>query len=227
MAIATQQTATSTSMEKNEKQKLYKTAALLAGITIGYNLIEGFVSVGFGLEDETLALFGFGVDSFVEVISGIGILHMVLRLQQNGAASPDVFEQRALRITGTGLYVLALGLLVTAVIAFWTGSKPETTVAGAVIGLVSIVTMWLLIRAKMSVGRALQSSAIIADAACTKTCLYLSIALLAASMGYELTGIGALDALGALAIAVFAFREGREAFQKAKGIACCSSGSCS
>lgn len=223
MATATQHATEGAHTEQRNTQRLYRTAAILAGITIGYNLLEGIISIAFGVGDETLALFGFGVDSFVEVISGIGILHMVLRLQRDGTANPDTFEQRALRITGTGLYVLAAGLVATAVIAIATGNKPETTVAGAVIALVSIVSMWLLIRAKMSVGRALQSAAIIADAACTRTCLYLSIALLVASVGYELTGIGALDAIGALAIAVFAFREGREAFQKAKGIACCSS----
>jgi len=48
-------------------------AIVLAYITIFYNLAEGIVSVYFGLEDETLSLFGFGLDSFVEVISGVGI----------------------------------------------------------------------------------------------------------------------------------------------------------
>lgn len=66
---------------------LYKTATLLALITIGYNIAEGAVSVWFGAADETLSLFGFGVDSFVEVISGIGIWHMVRRIRSNGGIS--------------------------------------------------------------------------------------------------------------------------------------------
>jgi divalent metal cation (Fe/Co/Zn/Cd) transporter len=81
--------------------------------------------------------------------------------------------------------------------------------------------MWALIHYKVKVGRGLGSAAILADANCTKTCLYLSFVLLVASAGYELTGIGGLDALGAAAIAVFAFREGREAFEKAAGETCC------
>ena len=80
--------------------------------------------------------------------------------------------------------------------------------------------MWVLIYFKMKVGKALGSDAIIADANCTKTCLYLSFILLLASAGYELTGIGGIDAVGAIAISVFAFNEGREAFEKAEGKNC-------
>ena len=80
---------------------LYKWASVLALITIFYNILEGIVSVYFGLEDETIALFGFGLDSFVEVISGVGIWHMVRRLRQNGNENPDIFEIQALRITGS------------------------------------------------------------------------------------------------------------------------------
>jgi divalent metal cation (Fe/Co/Zn/Cd) transporter len=80
--------------------------------------------------------------------------------------------------------------------------------------------MWLLIYFKLQVGKALDSDAIIADANCTKTCLVLSFVLLAASLGYELTGVGGLDAIGAVAIAIFSFREGKEAFEKAAGKNC-------
>ena len=62
---------------------LYKRATLLAQITIFYNLFEGIVSLYFGMADETLSLFGFGVDSFVEVLSGIGIWNMVRQMKRN------------------------------------------------------------------------------------------------------------------------------------------------
>jgi hypothetical protein len=86
------------------KEKLYRWASILALITIFYNLAEGMVSVFFGLEDETIALFGFGLDSFVEVISGIGIFHMMSRIKRNGKTDHDRFEQRALRITGSAFH---------------------------------------------------------------------------------------------------------------------------
>lgn len=195
---------------------LYKLAFVLAYITIFYNLIEGFISVFFGLEDETLSLFGFGVDSFVEVISGIGIWHMLTRIRNNRDVSRDQFEKTALKITGTSFYLLVAGLTATAIYNIIIDHKPETTLWGIIISIISIITMTILIKYKLNIGRALNSNALIADANCTKTCLYLSIILLASSIGYELTGIGGIDSIGAIAIAWFSFKEGREAFEKAK-----------
>ncbi|GAB4387868.1 MAG: cation transporter [Thermodesulfovibrionales bacterium] len=209
-----------------DRERLYRWAYLLALVTIYYNLAEGAVSVFFGLEDETAALFGFGLDSFVEVVSGLGVWHMLRRLRKSGDEGLDRFERQALRITGSAFYILAAGLVATAAVNLYTGHRPETTFWGVVISLVSIATMWALIHFKVKVGRRLGSQAILADAACTRTCLYLSAVLLASSAGYELTGAGGIDALGAAAIAVISFREGREAFQKASsgGAACACGG---
>ena len=80
--------------------------------------------------------------------------------------------------------------------------------------------MWALIYYKIRIGRQLNSHAILADAACTKVCIQLSLILLLASAGYELTGIGGIDSIGAAGIAWLSLREGREAFHKAAGKAC-------
>jgi divalent metal cation (Fe/Co/Zn/Cd) transporter len=202
------------------KVNLYKRASLLALITIFYNLIEGMVSVFFGVTDETLSLFGFGIDSFVEVLSGIGIWNMVRRMRHNPEANPGPFEKKALQITGTAFYILAVGLVITAGISLYQGHRPETTFWGIVIGLISIFTMWALIYFKVKVGKELNSDAILEDANCTKACLYLSFALLLASLGFELTGIGGIDSIGAVLIAIFSFREGRESFEKSRGESC-------
>lgn len=207
-------------------KELYRTASILALITIGYNILEGIVSVFMGATDETLSLFGFGLDSFMEVVSGFGIWHMLRRLQQGGEDRRDEVEQRALSITGGAFYVLAVGMVVTAGLSLWKGHRPITTIWGIVISLLSIASMWLLIRQKMKVGKELNSAAIMADAACSRTCLLLSVALLLASVGYELTGIAQLDAIGSLAIAWLSLREGQEAFAKAKGQDCTCGCSC-
>jgi divalent metal cation (Fe/Co/Zn/Cd) transporter len=209
-----------------EKESLYQWAYALAVITIFYNILEGLASIYFGTEDETLALFGFGLDSFVEVISGVGIWHMIKRIRSNHDANPDHFERQALKITGTAFYILSIGLIATALISIFQGHKPETTFWGIIISLISIVNMWLLIHYKIKVGTQLDSQAIIADANCTKACLYLSIVLLLSSGGYELTGIGGLDSIGAIFIAGLSFKEGRESLQKAKGLSCSCQGSC-
>ncbi len=208
--------------------KLYSFASALAIITIAYNIVEGVVSVFFGVEDGSMALFGFGVDSFVEVISGIGIWHMVRRVRNNDKENPDQFEQTALRITGAGFYVLTIGLSILAAVDLYRGHKPETTFWGIVVSVISIATMWLLIHYKVKVGKQLNSEAILSDAACTRACLQLSIVLLIASAGYELTHIGGIDSIGTFVIAGLCYREGKEAFGKAKtkSFACACDGSC-
>ena len=197
-------------------KKLLSRALFLAIVTVLYNVIEGFVSVIFGAEGETLALFGFGVDSFVEVISGVGILHFIFRMNYKEISRRDSFEKTALRITGTAFYILAVGLVIGSVLIIINDVKPDTTLPGIIISLISIATMYYLMNAKLKVGKELKSDAIIADANCTKTCFYLSFILLASSGLYELFELGFIDALGSLGIAYFAFKEGREAFEKVR-----------
>ena len=208
-------------MERRTKEKLYRLASALALVTVVYNLLEGALSSWLGYADETLALFGFGLDSFVEVISGAGIWHMVRRQRESIDVDHDLFERRALKITGGGFYLLAAGLAVSGGYDGFSGHAPKTTVWGIVVACVSILSMWLLNRYKVRVGKALGSQALLADAACTRVCLYLSVILLVSSAGYQLTGVAWLDAAGAFAISWFCLKEGREAFAKARGVSCC------
>lgn len=198
------------------KDKWLNIALWLSVITIFYNIIEGLVSVYFGTTDDTLVLLGFGVDSFVEVISGIGILHMVLRMQHSKIDNFDKFERLALRITGIAFIVLAIGLIAGSILNLVNKSKPETTLAGIIIAAISILTMYFLMNYKLKTGKALNSEAIIADAHCTKTCIYLSIILLISSLLYEFFKINYIDIAGSLGIAWYAFSEGRESLEKAK-----------
>ncbi len=198
--------------------KYWQYALWLALFTIFYNLAEGLVSIGFGAQDEALTLFGFGVDSFIEVLSGLGILAMVLRIRQQPDTPRSRFERTALRITGLSFYVLAAGLAVTSIYNLVTAHKPTTTVPGLIISIISIGAMWALVRGKRRVGHALNSSPILADANCTVVCIYMSLVLLAASLVYQVTGFGLVDSLGALGLIYFSVREGRESFEKAAGL---------
>lgn len=215
-------------MNKSDMTSLYKTAFALSLITIFYNIIEGVVSAYFGYTDETLALFGFGIDSFIEVISGVGIAHMIIRFRKNDFNKENNFEKTALKITGTSFYLLTAGLTVTVIYNVLTQHKPETTFWGIVISSVSIATMFFLMKAKLSVGNKLMSQPIISDAGCTKVCLYMSVILLASSVIFELTGISFVDSIGAAGLAFYSFREGKECFEKAEGgdCSCSCGGSC-
>src|SRR5574340_589460 len=147
-----------------DRARLYSWAYLMAIITIAYNIAEGLISVSFGFDDETIALFGFGLDSFVEVISGVGIWHMIRRLRNNRRdTNPDHFEQQALKVTGTAFYLLTTGLVFAATANLIYGRKPETTLWGIIVSVVSILTMWALMHYKLKAGRGLNSEAIIAD----------------------------------------------------------------
>jgi divalent metal cation (Fe/Co/Zn/Cd) transporter len=201
--------------------KYWSFALWLALFTIFYNLAEGLISIFFGISDETLTLFGFGVDSFIEVMSGIGILAMVLRIRQNPETSRSQFERTALRVTGTSFYLLAVGLAATAIYNLLKAHKPETTLPGLIISLISIAIMWLLVLGKRRVGQALNSAPILADANCTMVCIYMSLVLLASSLIYQLTGYGFIDSIGALGLIYFSYNEGKESFEKAAGMEDC------
>jgi len=202
--------------------KLYKTAFALAIFTIVYNIVEGSIATYFGFTDESLTLFGFGIDSFIEFISGLGIAHMVLRIQKNPNTHRDNFERSALRVTGYAFYVLVAGLVTSSILNIISGKNPETTLWGVIISLISIVVMLFLLAAKMKVGRALNSEAILADASCTRVCIYMSLVLLLASALYEFFKIPYVDAAGSLGLAYFSFVEGKECFEKAKSDRYCA-----
>lgn len=206
-------------MEEKE-QIFYKRAFWLSLFTIFYNIIEGVVSMALGYADETLSLFGFGADSFIEVLSGIGIAIMITRIRQNPESPKSRFEITALKITGSSFYLLSAGLLAGIILNIIYKHKPETTIWGIVISLISIAMMIWLMNAKKSIGKKLHSEPIIADANCTRVCVYMSVVLLISSLVYEFTGFAYADAIGAAGLIYFSVSEGREAFEKAKGKSC-------
>jgi len=202
------------------KQELFKDAFNLSLFTIFYNIIEGIVSMVLGYEDETLTLFGFGVDSFIEVISGMGIAIMVIRIKQNPESSKSNFEINALKVTGTSFYLLSAGLVAGIILNLIHHHKPETTFWGVIISMISILVMVWLMNAKKNVGKKLNSDPIIADSNCTKVCVYMSIVLLASSLIYQFTGFVYADVIGVVGLIYFSISEGKEAFEKAKDIEC-------
>src|SRR6185437_1383999 len=150
-----------------KNKKFYNIAFGLAIFTILYNIGEGIISTYFGSKDGSLALFGFGADSFIKLVSGIGIAIMIVRIQKNEKSKRASFENIALKITATGFYILVAALLVSSIYNIWTKHKPQTTLWGIIISIVSILVMWLLTNRKIKVGKELNSAPILADANCT------------------------------------------------------------
>jgi hypothetical protein len=206
--------------ETKTTTQLFTYALWLAIFTVGYNFIEGLVSVYFGMEDEALTLFGFGLDSFIETISALGIVNMTYRHRKDITLERSRFEILALKITGWSFYALSISLVAGAVIGIIEQKAPETTIPGIIIGSISIFSMWLLVKLKKDVGRKLGSDAIIADANCNLVCVYMSFILLASSLLFEFTGIAYFDIIGAVGLVWFSIKEGKEAFEKAEGKEC-------
>lgn len=203
------------------EQRLFKRAAAFAAFVCLYNVGEGIVAMLMGYADESLTLFGFGVDSFIEVSSNLGVLYMIFRIRENPLSDRSSFERTALNITGYSFYALAATLVMGIVLSVLTEHRPTNTFWGVLISCVSIVVMYFVASSQLKTGAALHSEAIIADARCTMICIYMSIVLLVSSLVYTLTGFAYADAIGAAGLVYFSIEEGKEALDKAKGKKTC------
>lgn len=183
-------------------------ARWLAYFSIAYNLVEAGVALGYGLHDDALSLFGFGLDSLLESASaGVVLWHL-----SAGHAPDPAREQRATRIIGGLLITLAALLLVGAGLELFSGRGPSQTWPGIIVSSVSLAIMGWLYRAKMQAANALDSPTLREDAFCTKSCMWLSGLLLAGSLAFEGSGLSIFDALASGGMAWLIYREGREAW---------------
>ncbi len=200
----------------------------LSWFTIAYNLLEGVVSIGFGVKDEALSLAGFGADSFIEVASAFVVLWRFRRETENDESMSLKAERRATLILGGLFLALALAAGAASVWRLAVHGSPDTTLPGLVISLLSLSFMFYLWSAKRKVGHALDSATVMKDAACSMACIQLSFVLLAGSLLYLLLpGLWWADAAAALVIAGLIGREGWGTIRAARspdfkgGCACC------
>ena len=194
-------------------------ALRLEYVTVGWNLVEGGIAVAAAVAAGSVALLGFGIDSFVESASG---LVLVWRLHAEGRGrSHEAVEQldrRAHRLVGLSLFLLAAYIAGDAGLALWRHEVPTRSLVGIALTAVSIAVMLWLARAKRQAAAALGSRALAADAFQTTACWWLSIAALCG------LGLNALwhwwwaDPIAALVMSVLIAREGRVAWA---GRDCC------
>ncbi len=178
----------------------------LAWFTVLWNLLEGGVSIGFGAADDSVALWGFGADSLIEVASAVVVM---ARLRQGFKAAATETERKATLAIG-GLFVaLALVVMVGAVLQLASGKHPPTTMPGLVISVLSLSFMTFLWRAKQRAASALDSAALRSDAACSLACIQLSLVLFAGSLLFLLSPrFWWVDATAAILLALLIGREG-------------------
>jgi divalent metal cation (Fe/Co/Zn/Cd) transporter len=180
--------------------------------TIAYNIGEGIIAIGAGLAAGSIALLGFGFDSWIEVAAATIVLWR-LRAELRGGRTDQAKQRRALRVVAVTFFVLAIYLLVEGVRDLRIGAAPEASPVGIALTAASIVVMpWLAAR-KRAAGLAMRSRLVVADAAETRLCAWLSVSTFAGLLAYALVGWTWLDPAAGLVIAAFAIKEGREAWQ--------------
>lgn len=185
---------------------------MLAGASVAYNVVEAAVAIVSGRVADSTALIGFGLDSTVEVMSGLVILW------QFGHTVPEEREHRARRLIALSFFALAAYVVIESARALLTREQPDTSIAGIVLAALSLLVMPLLSRWQRRTGRELGSGAVVADGTQTLLCTYLSAVLLVGLLANALLGWWWLDAVVALVIGAVAVREGRSNW---RGDGCC------
>jgi divalent metal cation (Fe/Co/Zn/Cd) transporter len=201
------------------ERRLLKLAIGLSGLTVGYNLVEAGLAVYFGVEAESIALLGFGLDSLIEVSAALMLLwRLILQWRAASVARVENAEQRVYRFVGITF------LLLTGYIWLESGSQllnleaPQPSVPGIILAILSVLIMPALAWAKISVGKRLNSEAMRMEAKETLACSFLSLFLLAGLALNATVGWWWADPVSALAMTPWLLREGLQAL---KGESCC------
>jgi divalent metal cation (Fe/Co/Zn/Cd) transporter len=192
----------------------------LAWFTIGWNALEGLVAIAAGLAAGSIALLSFGADSYVEVFAGSVVLWR-LAAERRGQEVSEAAERRAVRLIAGTFFVLAVGVAAESTRTLLLRERPEESLPGIVLAVMSLVVMPLLARAKRRVGRQLDSQALQADATETTLCVWLSAILLAGLGLNALLGWWWADPLAAFGVVYVAVREGIENWQAETVDDCC------
>lgn len=200
-----------------ENTPLVRKAIHLSWFTIGYNLLEGLVSISYGVSDESIALAGFGADSLIEVGSAFLVLWRFRGESGEVRVLPVERERRATLGIGMLFLLLAFSAASAAAIQLVQMNRPDTTLPGLIISALSLSFMFFLWRAKVKVGSELGSSAVLADAACSLACIKLSVVLFLGSLLWlAAPALWWADSVAAILIAALVAREGWETIQHAR-----------
>lgn len=200
--------------------RLLRRGMRLEYFTIGYNTLEGIVSVGAGIFAGSVALVGFGLDSVIEIAAGSALLWRLKHEREAGPAISDeehsTLERRALYIVGITFFALAAYILAEAGYKLISGNDAEESTVGIIVAVASLVIMPVLAVLKKRTALALGSRALAADAVETWICSYLSLVLLAGLVLNAAFGWGWADSIAALAMLPLIIKEGYEALGEAR-----------
>ena len=199
-------------LTSSERSRLGRRAQLLAGASVVYNGVEAVIAIAAGLVAGSVALVGFGLDSVIEVSSGLIVLW------QFRHRMPQTRERQAQRLMAFSFFALAAYVAVESLRALVAGDEPRSSPVGIGLAVASLSIMPFLSWAQRRTGRALGSSAVVSDSTQTLLCTYLSAVLLVGLLLNATLGWAWADPVAGLVIAAVAVKEGREAW---RGEGCC------
>jgi cation diffusion facilitator family transporter len=200
--------------------RLHKKALLLSYFTVGYNIVEGVVSIFAGFLAGSVALLGFGLDSFVESLSGTV---MIWRFRKHGKISEEEeerIERKAIRLVAYTFFILGAYVLFESLRKLYFQEVPDPSLLGIIIAIVSLIVMPVLFYMKYQTGKSIGSRSLVADSKETLACVFLSVALLVGLGLNYLYGFWQADSIVGLVIVVFLFREGYSALKEEKLCSC-------
>jgi divalent metal cation (Fe/Co/Zn/Cd) transporter len=199
-----------------DRQIVAKRGTRLSYFTIAWNSLEGLIAVVAGAVAGSISLVGFGIDSFIEVISGTTLLW---RMTVDADVQRRVRNERlSLRIVGICFFFLAAYVAYESCSDLIAMKAPERSISGIILACISLVVMPILSRAKKKVAYGLGSAAMSADARQTDFCMYLSAILLCGLLINAILGWWWADPVAALIMVPIIAKEG---FDGMRGKACC------
>jgi divalent metal cation (Fe/Co/Zn/Cd) transporter len=199
----------------------HQKALILSYLTVGYNILEGAISILAGSLAGSIALVGFGLDSFVESLSGS---IMIWRFRRHADLTPEEEERReklAVKMVGWTFFGLAAYVLYESLKKLIFQEAPAPSLLGIIIAAVSLVLMPLLFFLKLRISADIGSASLKADAKQTLACAFLSLALLVGLGLNYVAGIWQADPVIGLIIAAVLVREGCETLKEEKLCSCC------
>jgi len=199
---------------------LQRKALLLSYFTVGYNLLEGLISVLAGILAQSTALLGFGFDSFVESLSG-GIMVWRFRKQEWRSKSEEMkMEKKAIRLVAFSFFILGAYVIFESGKKLYLHEAAEPSLFGIIIAIVSLIVMPVLFWMKYKTAKSLKSRSLVADSKQTLTCMLLSVALLIGLWLNYFFHLWWADPLAGVLIAGYLLWEGYETWQEEKLCSC-------
>lgn len=204
-------------VQMESRRPLLRRGVRLEWFTVIYNVAEAAVAIAAGIIAGSVALVGFGLDSFIEIAAGMTILWRLreeLGLGHNVTrAHHSLLEQRASRIIAVTFFALAAYILVQALYDLAAGEAAAESPVGIGLAAASLAVMPVLATMKIRLARRLGSRSMESEAMETWICVYLSLILLAGLGLNAAFGWSWADPIAALAMLPFVLKEGLEAWE--------------